>query len=64
MDDFCHLNITWLHPYYQNGSITSFTIYLNGSNGQQIEPIPEIYHIHNGTYMKKYTHQASLWKNY
>ncbi|KAJ8923877.1 hypothetical protein NQ315_006653 [Exocentrus adspersus] len=59
--DYCHLNITWLHPYYENGTITSFNLILNSSNvkedGEDDKYIHEVYKVENKTYMPKYSYQ-------
>ncbi|XP_060534337.1 uncharacterized protein LOC132706804 [Cylas formicarius] len=60
--DYCHLNISWFHPSYPNGTITSFQIVLNGTNynytdSEEDEAIHEIYKIVNETYLPQYTYQ-------
>ncbi|XP_018562896.1 uncharacterized protein LOC108904723 [Anoplophora glabripennis] len=59
--DYCHLNVTWLHPYKENGTITSFNIILNSTKKDAIsevtEHIHEVYKVENKSYSPKYTHQ-------
>lgn len=61
--EYCHLNITWLHPYYQNGTITSFEIILNGTDkrkdAENDKYIHEVYNVENKTYYYDYTYQVS-----
>lgn len=60
--DYCHLNLIWLHPYRQNGTITSFNIILNSTDDhkdvQNSKNIQEVYKIENGTYYSYYTYQV------
>ncbi|XP_044744390.1 uncharacterized protein LOC123306449 isoform X2 [Coccinella septempunctata] len=56
--EFCNLNISWLHPYDQNGTIQGFNIVLNstdltGSN----ESFNEEMKISDKNYSPRYTYQ-------
>ncbi|XP_044263744.1 uncharacterized protein LOC123010725 isoform X2 [Tribolium madens] len=57
--DYCHLNVTWLHPYNQNGSIESFHIVLNGTdNNNSTNNIQEVLKIFNSSYyLSRYEYQ-------
>ncbi|KAG5891652.1 hypothetical protein JTB14_020070 [Gonioctena quinquepunctata] len=59
--DYCHLNVTWLHPYDQNGTITSFNIILNSTDkrkdSEDDKYIHEIYMVNNKRYYHDYTYQ-------
>ncbi|CAH0552096.1 unnamed protein product [Brassicogethes aeneus] len=59
--DYCNINVSWLHPYNQNSTITSFIIKMNGtknlSKTDEHEQISEVYKIINDTYLPKYTYQ-------
>lgn len=57
--DYCHLNVSWSHPYFPNGTIETFHIILNDTDTTVNEqPIQEVYKIFNNTYLPKYTHQV------
>ncbi|KAK9872527.1 hypothetical protein WA026_017992 [Henosepilachna vigintioctopunctata] len=53
---YCNLNISWLHPYNQNGTITSFNVFLNTSEAGS-ENFEGTYVISNENYLPKYTYQ-------
>nr|XP_023019402.1 uncharacterized protein LOC111508196 [Leptinotarsa decemlineata] len=59
--DYCHLNVTWLHPLDQNGTITSFNIILNSTDkrkdSEDDKYIHEVYKVENKTYYHDYTYQ-------
>lgn len=60
-NDYCHLNISWLHPYQQNTTITSFNINLNKTVSNQISShITELLKIYNATYQPIYYFQVLL----
>ncbi|RZC27695.1 uncharacterized protein BDFB_000742, partial [Asbolus verrucosus] len=58
--DYCHLNISWLHPYQQNGTITSFHIVLNGTDNNTTKVIQEVLTVNNKTYLPKYETQIKV----
>ncbi|XP_050510220.1 uncharacterized protein LOC114349462 [Diabrotica virgifera virgifera] len=59
--EYCDLNISWLHPYHQNGTITQFEIVLNSTNikkeAEDDKYIHEVYTVLNKTYYYDYTYQ-------
>lgn len=63
--DYCHLNVSWLHPYNENGTITSFNIILNSThrdvNSEDSQYIHEVYKVENKTYLPKYTYQVIIY---
>ncbi|KAL1513774.1 hypothetical protein ABEB36_003139 [Hypothenemus hampei] len=61
--DYCHVNISWLHPYEPNGTISAFNIilnstYYNSSYSEEDQSIHEVYKIINDTYLPSYTYQV------
>ncbi|CAG9813738.1 unnamed protein product [Phaedon cochleariae] len=60
--DYCSLNITWLHPYNQNGTITSFEIILNHTDHRKdpedLKFVHGVYKVDNKTYYRDYTYQV------
>lgn len=62
--EYCHLNVTWLHPYNQNSSITAFNIILNSTDKHQDNEdskyIQEVYKVENDTYYSYYTYQVRI----
>lgn len=58
-NDYCHLNISWMHPYQQNTTITSFNINLNRTFSNNVSShIPELLKIYNGSYQPVYHFQV------
>ncbi|XP_049826701.1 uncharacterized protein LOC109605342 isoform X2 [Aethina tumida] len=61
IEDYCNLNVSWLHPYYQNSTITSFHINLNSTKKNSVtkehEIIHEVMKIFNNSYQAEYTYQ-------
>nr|XP_008195175.1 PREDICTED: uncharacterized protein LOC662380 isoform X1 [Tribolium castaneum] len=56
--DYCHLNVSWMHPYNQNGSIESFHIVLNGTDNDTANSIQEVLKIFNSSYyVPRYEYQ-------
>lgn len=62
--EFCHLNVSWLHPYNQNGTITAFNIILNSTDEHRdindTKYIQDVYKIENNTYYSYYTYQVKF----
>ncbi|XP_063905545.1 uncharacterized protein LOC135124423 [Zophobas morio] len=59
--DYCHLNISWLHPFYQNGTINSFHIVLNGTDDGTTKNIQEVLKIFNSShYLPHYEYQIKF----
>lgn len=58
--DYCHLNVSWDHPYYPNGTITKFDILLYEASftdvGDTIKRIYEILPIEDKKYKKAYSY--------
>ncbi|CAG9860166.1 unnamed protein product [Phyllotreta striolata] len=52
--DYCNVDVSWLHPFIQNGTINSFEIVLNGTDTKERK---EIHEVINDTYFYEYTHQ-------
>lgn len=61
--DYCHLNVSWDHPYYPNGTITKFDILLYEASftdvGDTIKRIYEILPIEDKKYKKAYSYIVS-----
>lgn len=59
--EFCNLNISWRHPYYQNGTITAFNIQLNETDSSDgIEKhFSSITKVVGQNYSPKYSCQVS-----
>lgn len=62
--DYCHLNVSWLHPYNPNGTISAFNIILNSTHfntsySEEDQTMHEVYKIANDTYLPQYTYQVS-----
>nr|CAI5845464.1 unnamed protein product [Callosobruchus analis] len=59
--NYCNMNVSWNHPYDQNGTITAFNIILNSSEIQEgVEDdkfIQEVHRIENRSYHPLYNHQ-------
>ncbi|CAG9766449.1 unnamed protein product [Ceutorhynchus assimilis] len=61
--DYCHLNISWLHPYNPNATISHFNIilnstYFNNSYSEEDQTMHEVLRIVNDTYLPRYTYQV------
>ncbi|XP_066143041.1 uncharacterized protein [Euwallacea fornicatus] len=61
--DYCHLNISWVHPYYPNATISAFNIilnstYFNSTYSEEDQTIHEVYRIVNNTYFPRYSYQV------
>lgn len=61
INDYCYLNVTWLHPYHQNGTITKFDIVLNSTvkvnDTEDDTSIRGVYNVVNETYYYAYNYQ-------
>ncbi|XP_056638820.1 uncharacterized protein LOC130446528 [Diorhabda sublineata] len=57
INDYCYLNVTWLHPYHQNGTITRFDVVLNSTDEKSGMFHRGVYNIVNQTYYYAYTYQ-------
>ncbi|KAJ8973052.1 hypothetical protein NQ317_011332 [Molorchus minor] len=62
--EYCNLNVTWSHPYNENGTITSFELILNSTdkykNSEEDKYIQEVYQVVNKSYLPIYTHQIKV----
>lgn len=61
-EEFCSLEIEWIHPYNQNGSLTAFNIFLNGTtlnklDNQNEDVIRHVYKLNNRNYLPKYNYK-------
>lgn len=61
--NYCHVNITWSHPYNQNAIITSFDINLYETSQTNMtvafKSILEILNVYNKEYQATYSHMVS-----
>lgn len=64
--DYCHLNVTWLHPYDQNGTIEYFNLILNetivGGSQSVSSHIHEVLKIDNKNYLPEYNYQVKYMR--
>lgn len=63
--DYCHLNISWIHPYYPNGTINAFNIilnstYYNSTYSEEDQTIHEVYKIIDEEYLPRYHYQVFI----
>lgn len=66
--DYCHLNISWIHPYYPNGTINAFNIilnstYYNSTYSEEDQTIHEVYKIIDEEYLPRYHYQVLFYQH-
>lgn len=62
LTEYCHLNVSWMHPYNQNGTINVFILELNETSVQNkikvVSYIVEVFKLTKKQYAPIYNYQV------